>query len=313
MKYAITGGCGFIGSNLIREILREDPESEIVVFDDLRSGDTYYTKYQKYKHLNTDISNNMYKLLGFDVMIHLAASSGIPQSIKNPINDMNNNTLTTLNCLELCRVCEIKKLIYASSGAVLGNSDTMPLREDMIPKPISPYGVSKLASEGYCRSYSNCYGIDTICLRFSNVYGPYSMHKESIIHKYIKAVINRDEYFDIYGNGFQTRDFVYVGDIAKTILRFCRSEKQYNGDIFNVSTGRPTRIIDLIAMIDEIITDEFSFDINTVLRFNDKREGEVIDTYADNSKLFKELGYSPQVDLYRGLSATIDWFERELI
>jgi nucleoside-diphosphate-sugar epimerase len=317
MKYVITGGCGFIGSNLIRRILREEPESEIFVFDDMRSGDMHYTKYQKYTYINTDVSTDMCGYINmslkFDVMIHLAASSGIPQSISHPINDMSNNILTTLNCLELCKRCGIKRFIYASSGAVLGNSDTMPLKEDIIPKPVSPYGISKLASEGYCRAYSTCHNIDTICLRFSNVYGPYSMHKESFVHKYIKALFSRDEEFTIYGDGSQTRDFIHVSDITEAILRCCKSEKQYNGEIFNVSTGKPTKIVDVAVMINDIIANRLNFKIVTKIKHLDRRDGDVMCNYSDCSKIFNYLGYSPQIDLYRGLYDTIKWFEMEML
>ena len=231
-NWLITGGCGFIGVNLVDKLLQKIPQINIRILDNLSVGTREDLKEVcEYHEISShdikgspkgvellvgDIRNYEVCLKaceGIQVVVHLAASTGVPQSIENPRRDMEMNVIGTFNMLEASRHQGVEKFIFASSGAPLGEVEP-PIHEEIAPKPVSPYGASKLAGEAYCSAYYRTFGLKTIVLRFGNVYGPRSKHKSSVIAKFFKRAL-AGEPLEIYGDGNQTHDFIYIDDLLQ--------------------------------------------------------------------------------------------------
>ena len=305
MKYLITGGAGFIGINLIHYILEVEPDAEIVVIDNLLYKTKHYLPNNVEFHLCDICCDSVVEVCdGVDAMIHLAANTGVMPSIENPMYDMEVNVKGIVNCLEACRHTGIKKFIFASSGAALGDQ-TPPLHERMLPKPLSPYGASKMAGENYCSAYYGTYGIDTIAFRFSNVYGPYSFHKNSLVSKFIKMLINNEKEFTIYGDGNQTRDFIYVDDLVKVLYDACQSD--IGGEVFQLATGKESYILDIVNFMNYLGEQYFEKSIKII--YDEPRRGEVYKNYADISKVREMLEFKHTFDVEGGLIKTFQWFE----
>ena len=234
-KWLITGGCGFIGRNLISNLLEERGHF-VRILDNLSVGNRDdLAKVCEFKEstpssLNTQssqvelvVGDVLDKELALkvakkaDVIVHLAANTGVGPSVENPRKDMEANVIGTFNMLEAARQNNVKRFIFASSGAPIGECEP-PIHEELAPHPVSPYGASKLAGEGYCSAYYRAYGLETVALRFGNVYGPLSAGKNSVIAKFIKQAI-AGETLEIYGNGEQTRDFIYIDDLIQAIRK----------------------------------------------------------------------------------------------
>ncbi len=240
-NWLITGGCGFIGTNLIRHLTETVPEIRIRVLDNLSIGSRAdLASVCSFQELDSTIekpisaddvnSKSAVELVvgdirkadvciaaaaGMDAVVHLAANTGVRPSVRNPRMDMEANVIGTFNILEAARLNNVRRFIFASSGAPIGECRP-PIHEEMPAHPISPYGASKLAGEGYCSAYCKAYGLETVCLRFSNIYGPNSGHKNSVIAKFIKKALNK-ETIEIYGDGEQTRDFIFIEDLIRAI------------------------------------------------------------------------------------------------
>lgn len=312
MKYLITGGCGFIGTNLVDFLLKEGAES-IKVIDNLSVG--------KKEHLDSVVEKrggNVVLVEGdirdrdtaievtknIDVIIHLAAQTGVIPSIENPRLDMELNVMGTLNYLEAARMNGAKKFIFASSSAPLGEQEP-PVDEKKVPRPASPYGAAKLAGEGYCSAYYHSHGLETISLRFSNVYGPGSYHKGSVVAAFFKMIL-KGEPLIIYGDGNQTRDFLYIDDLCQAIMK--ASKSNVGGEVFQIASGAETTINDLVGMIKEIVKKDVPVPIEIIRK--EKRKGEIIRNYSDIEKAKKILGYLPERPLEEGLERTWKWFIR---
>jgi UDP-glucose 4-epimerase len=328
MRWLITGGTGFVGSNLVSR-LREDRNNshEIVVFDNL-SGSTL-ENFQATANIGTarlasvaeplwDRADGTVKLVvgdirdarlvtqviaGADIVVHLAANTGVQPSVVDPRLDCETNILGTLNCLEAARAAGVKRFVFASSGAPIGLTEP-PITEKSAPRPASPYGASKLAGEGYCCAYSSSFGLPTVALRFSNVYGPYSWRKGSVIAKFIKTAMAGNDLV-VNGDGTQTRDFIYINDLIDAIVRASTTE-DLNGELFQISTGVETRIVDLLELlVTELVKAGMP---RPSMRFGEMGPGDVMRNYADPSKALSVLGWSPKCDLATGLGNTVRWF-----
>ncbi|MCK5746387.1 MAG: NAD-dependent epimerase/dehydratase family protein, partial [Oricola sp.] len=214
-KTLITGGCGFIGANLVTELERRG-ESDIVVFDNESLGkreNLLDFKGEFFKGDLRDCEALRQALEGVGTVVHLAAHTRVIESVEDPRSNFNENVIGTFNLLEECRRAGVKRLINASTGgAILGEAPS-PVHEGLAPQPLSPYGASKLAAEGYCSAFSGSYGVKCASLRFSNIYGPRSYHKDSVVARFIKQILAGDELV-IYGDGSQVRDYLYIGDLV---------------------------------------------------------------------------------------------------
>jgi UDP-glucose 4-epimerase len=298
-RVLVTGGCGFIGANLIRYLL-DHTSWDLRVIDDLRSGQRSMVEGLAEVVVGDageerDLDG---ALSGVDGVIHLASETGVLPSVENPVRDFQGNATTTFRVLEGCRVRGVERVVFASSGAALGDAPP-PLHEGLVPRPLSPYGAGKLVGEAYCQAYAGSFGMRTVALRFSNVYGPFSAHKANAIPSFIKRCL-AGEPLDIYGDGLQSRDFIYVDDLCDGILRSLRAGVA--GEVFQLATGVETSVVELAQLVKEVTASD------SEIRFNPGRKGEVYKSRADISKVKRMLGFEPRVGLREGLERTAQWF-----
>lgn len=301
-KIFITGGCGFIGSNLISYLLKKNVQN-ISVYDNETIGKSNQLEEFNVDFIHGDICDkNKLKeaMKDADSIVHLAADTRVIDSIGNPIHNFNSNVLGTLNVLENMRELKIKRLVNASTGGAIMGEVTPPINESMPPNPISPYGASKLAAEGYCSAYAGSYDITAISLRFSNVYGPRSFYKGSVVAHFLKRILDNEDLV-VYGNGKQKRDYVFVDDICEGIYNALRIGEK---GVYQLGTGMPTSINELIKLIKKTIGENDNLKIN----YEDFREGEIRNTWCDITKAKKLINYQPKITLDVGLSRTWKWF-----
>lgn len=300
-SFLVTGGCGFIGVNLLARLA--SLEASVRVLDNLSLG-----RREDIEGLGAELQIGDIRNLpavaracqGVDVVVHLAAHTRVIESIANPELNFDVNVVGTMNVLRACREAGVKKMIFASTGgAILGERDP-PVHEEMAPHPLSPYGASKLAGEAYCSAYSASYGLNTVALRFSNVYGPYSYQKGSVVAQFFKNLV-REEPIVIYGDGEQTRDFIYVDDLVEAILLAVNADTP--GEAFQIASGQETSIHTLIGAMRRAAPGA-AFDV----RYEPARPGEVLRNYALIDKAHRILGYAPKTLLEDGLRKTWAWF-----
>ena len=307
MNYLITGGAGFIGSTLVNEL--EKGDNNVFVVDDLSMG--------KKENLNTsskiilfekDIRdlvflNEIFSENQFDYIFHLAAIASVADSIERPIATHQVNLEATLNLLELTRQTQknLKRFVFASSAAVYGDEPSLPKTEKSMIKPLSPYAIDKYSSEQYGLLYNSLYDLPTSAVRFFNVYGPNQNPSStysgvlSIITNHFKKLKNHEKnVFTLYGDGSQTRDFVYVDDVVQA-LKIVSEKEEAQGNVYNVGTGIPSSINDVL----DIFKSETG--IEPIIKYENVRKGDIQDSYAEISEL-KKIGYSPKYDLNRGIS-----------
>ncbi|HXZ13265.1 MAG TPA: NAD-dependent epimerase/dehydratase family protein [Candidatus Sulfotelmatobacter sp.] len=307
-RILVTGGAGFIGANLTRYLL--DRGYEVTVLDNLSEGSSDYLEDLPIAFLREDILSAKAQgaIEGHDAIVHLAAQTGVPASLANPQKDCEINVLGTLGLLEACRRAQAKsapsrpagriRFVLASSNAPLGRQ-TPPASEDKAPLPISPYGASKLAGEAYCLAYHGSWSVPAVALRFGNVYGPYSAHKSSVVAKFFQAILAGMPLV-VNGEGGQTRDFIYVGDLCRAIAAALESEA--SGEIFQIATGIETSIADLARMVQQAAASSVSIESAPA------RAGDIERNYSSIGKAKSLLGWQPAVSLERGLAATWRWF-----
>jgi len=323
MKWLITGGCGFIGLNLIKNLLDEGGHLIRVIDnnstgtrDDLASVCDYTENstvesafYSKapclVEFICGDIIDEKLALKaveGADVIVHLAANTGVAPSVENPRFDCIMNVIGTLNYLEAARIKQVNRFIFASSGAPAGEC-IPPIHEELPPHPVSPYGASKLSGEGYCSAYFRTFGVETVALRFSNAYGPLSTKKESIIAKFIKLAL-REQLLEVYGDGSQTRDFLYVNDLIHAIRQSAIVEN-IGGETFQIATSVETSISELVDLLrDALKIKPFH------MKYTDRRLGDVKRNFSDISKAKDILHWDYSIPLETGLKQTVEWFNQ---
>jgi len=297
MNILITGGCGFVGVNLVKYLSGND--YTITILDNLSTGEKdYIEKLSLEKAPNIiidDIRNEdavARAVKGMDTVIHLAAQTSVVDSIENPRESWDINVTGTVNLLEACRQNNVERFVFASSNAVAGEQ-VPPIDEKMIPQPLSPYGASKLTGEALCSAYYHSFGLKTIALRFANLYGPYSDHKTSVIAKFIEW-IKAENPFTVFGDGNQTRDFVHVDDISQAIQLSLESQKS-QGEVFQIASGKETSINDLIEILSEAVEKQLQ------VNYKPGRKGEITRNYSDISKARKMLDFEPKIELKKGL------------
>lgn len=300
----VTGGCGFIGTNLGRALAER--AWDLVAFDDLSAGDEGAALRAGYREvIRGDVRDEAAlraAAAGADYVVHLAAHTSVIESIDDPRNDIEINVLGTLNALLAARDCGARSFVFASSNAPLGEAEA-PSHEGRVPRPISPYGASKLAGEALCSAFSGAYGLPTTALRFSNAYGPHSAHKGSVVAKFLKSALAGGRLV-IYGDGAQTRDFVFVDDLSAGIV--LALEARLNGELFHLGSGVETTIEQLARQIGALFPDR-----SIEIRYEPARAGEIRRNYSDVGKARRMLGFEPRTSLADGLRATSDWFAAE--
>ena len=304
-KVIVTGGAGFIGSNLARELACDN---HVIVIDNLSTG--YLENIQdliesnQIEFIEGDITNLDLLQKTFrnvDYVFHEAAIPSVPRSIEDPVKSNYANVNGTLNVLVAAKDNNVKKVVYASSSSVYGDTPALPKREDMNPCPLSPYAVSKVTGEYYCQVFIEAYEIATISLRYFNVYGPGqdpSSDYAAVIPKFITRALN-DESPIIYGDGQQTRDFTYIKDVVHANILAAESNVAGN---LNIAGGKRISINDLAKIIMNICRK----DLDVV--YMNSRPGDIMHSLADISKAKEEVGYKPEFDLTRGLEETIKWY-----
>jgi nucleoside-diphosphate-sugar epimerase len=306
MKYLVTGGAGFIGSNIVEELVKQG--KDVRVIDNLSTGkeENLAPFMDRIEFLRGDIrsENDVRKALkGVDRVIHQAALRNVAKSMEAPVatNDVNVNG--TLNLLLLSKEAGIKRLVYASSSSVYGDCRDFPQKETFTLYPISPYGVSKLSAEYYCRMFSATFGLETVSLRYFNVFGP-RQNPESRYSAVIPAFIDRLSKglpCIIDGDGAQSRDFTFVANIVDANLAACEREG-VSGMVFNVACGRDYSVIDVAEGLKKIMGKDIESE------HGPRRAGDPDRTYADISGLRQKLGVEPKVGFEEGLKRTVEWF-----
>lgn len=318
-KILITGGCGFIGTALISRLLQTVPDVCIRVMDNLSVGkledleQIADVQIQKEDSLDLkpgvtfiqgdirDAQMAQKSAQGVDLIVHLAANSGVPYSVEHPRFDMESNVLGTFNILEAARLNQVGHFVFASSSALAGNA-CPPMHEDMVARPISPYGASKLAGEGYCSVYAHSFGVKTAMLRFGNVYGPCPLHKTSVVAKFIKKTIDK-EICTIYGDGNQTRDFIFIEDLIDAVLKASVCEQ--GGEAFQIATSKERTVGEMAELLSKAVAE---YGVTMKIEHGDFRKGDVIRNYSDTRKAEKVLGWKATTPLEQGLKITAQYF-----
>ena len=297
----ITGGLGFIGTNLVY-MLQADKNYNITILDNFSNTSMTLDSSTEIEIIRGDITDQgtvIKAIKGKDVIIHLAAHTRVIDSIKTPWKNFSTNVIGTLNILEAMRTHGVKRIINASTGGAILGEASPPVHEEIAPKPMSPYGASKLATEGYCCAYSHAYGISYTNLRFSNIYGKYSRNKQSVIATFIKNIINTGQ-ITVYGDGNQTRDYLYAEDLVGGIMQAINSTAS---GTYQLGSGIPTSINTLLSVLRETVPVPFA------CKYEDFRTGEIQHTHCNINKARKDFGFNPTTRLQVGVQRTWEWYK----
>jgi nucleoside-diphosphate-sugar epimerase len=309
--YLITGIAGFVGSSLARAVLERG--------DRVRGIDNFSTgKRENIAEILGRIEFMHADLLDFeaaqqacrdvDYVLHEAAIPSVPRSVKNPLESHRANVDATVNLLIAARDAEVKRVVYAASSSAYGDTPTLPKREDMPPNPISPYAVAKLAGEYYMTAFWRCYGLETVSLRYFNVFGPRqdpASPYSGVLAKFIVQML-QGEPVTIFGDGKQSRDFTYVDNVVHANLLACIAPaNEVAGRVFNVATGMRVDLNEVVKVLKKRIP------CSSSVAYEPERAGDVKHSLADLSLVRKHLGYEPRVQFEEGLQRTIEWYERE--
>src|SRR3954467_6028584 len=304
-KYLVTGGAGFIGSHLTTELTRRGHTVRVV--DNLATGKRSNLDHVPgVEFLEGDLADLPFAeraVSGMDYVLHQAAIPSVPRSVKDPITSNRANVEATLNVLVAARDAGVKRLVFAGSSSAYGDTPTLPKREDMPSSPLSPYALQKVVGEQYLQMFTMLYGLETVSIRYFNVFGPRqdpTSPYSGVISVFATALIeNRSP--KIYGNGEQTRDFTYVANVVDGVLRACEANGA-SGEVINVATGGRISLNQLFRTMRDLVG-------GTVEpTYVDTRAGDVRDSQADISKAERILGYKPLVSFEDGLRQTVEWY-----
>lgn len=313
-KILVTGVAGFIGSNMV-ELLLKNSDYEIIGIDNFQSG----RKNEKF--LKNLLENDRFKFFecafqdvgsflneGIEIVYHFAATPRVLYSVEHPIETNENNVSNTLLLLNWCIINKVKRFVFSSSSSVYGNAQIFPTPETHNLNPVSPYALQKKIIEEYCKMYSNLYGLDTVCLRYFNVYGPNQYAENAyatVICSWIKALIKNSP-IRIDGDGSQSRDFSYVTDVCNANFLVGERKDKFNGECFNVACNDSTNLL----QIKSILASLFNKEIDVLKK--ETRIGDVFKTQADISKIMK-IGFSPSVNIKEGIAKTFNWYADKCI
>lgn len=316
--FLVTGGAGFIGSNIVEELLRRG--ENVRILDNFSTGkrENVSVIRDSFKNENNGAALDKLELVegdirsyhivreaveGVDFVLHQAALPSVPRSVKDPLTSNEVNVMGTLNILNAAKDAGVKRIVYASSSSIYGDLDVSPKTEEMLPKPLSPYAVSKLAGEKYCQVFTKLYGLETVALRYFNVFGPRqdpSSQYSAVIPKFIK-MIKSGESPIIYGDGEQSRDFTFVKNVVEANLLACGDGlEQLSGEVFNVASGKRVTINNLVENINKLTKSDVK------PHYEKPRPGDVKHSLANIGKARQFLGYGATVDFYAGLKTLVD-------
>ncbi len=299
MNILVTGGAGFIGSNLVK-FLSESGTHQVTIVDNLSSG-TQPLSLPSVTFVEGDFTDRTIMLpllIKTDVIVHLAALSGVIDSVNDPRPSFIVNVKGTFQLLCMAKESGVRRFVNASTGGAILGDVNPPISESMAPSPLSPYGASKLAVEGYCSAFTGSYGLPCITLRFSNIYGPISAHKKSVVAAFMKNFL-RKEPLVVYGDGTQQRDYLYVGDLVRGIETAIKTEAV---GVYQLGSGKPATLLELI----EVLRKEVSGNLS--VHFEGARRGEVLKTWCNISKASQDLAFLPTTSLEKGIRDTLSWF-----
>lgn len=304
MRVTVTGGAGFIGSHLVARLVREG--HDVVVLDDLSTGDEAAV-HPSARLSAGDVCDPVAvraALSGSEVVFHLAAHRAIARSIDDPAGTDRANSQGTVTVLQEAVGAGVRRVVYASSSSVYGDAEETPVREDAAPAPLSPYAVSKLAGEHYCRVFGEIHGIETVALRYFNVYGPGQPSDgryATVIPLFLEALLSGRRPV-VYGDGSLARDFTYVDDVVDATVAAASAGLAAPGRVYNVGAGRPFSLLELLAILGDLT----GADPDPVHQTG--RPGDVARTHADVRAAARDLGFAPSVRLEDGLGRTVEWF-----
>src|SRR6267154_1489399 len=306
MRFVITGGAGFIGSNTVDELVRRG--HSVVVLDDLSSGKEenlaeIRNKITLIKGSITDIEVVRKAMHEAEYVIHLAARTSVPKSVKDPIETNRVNIDGTLNVLVAARAAKVKRIVFAASSSAYGETPTLPKIETMEPQPISPYGVTKYVGELYAQTFGRCYGLENVSLRYFNIFGPRqepSSPYSGVLAKFCTAFLE-DTQPVIFGDGEQTRDFTYVENAVQANLLACEAPN-VSGKVFNVGIGGRVSLNDVLGELAKITGKQLE------AKYEPPRDGDIRDSQADISQARECLEDDPQVSFAEGLARTFEWY-----
>ncbi|MGH2806295.1 MAG: SDR family oxidoreductase [Actinomycetota bacterium] len=307
LEVLVTGGAGFIGSNLVRSLTASG--HSVRILDNLTTGTMANLKDAgaDTRVIIGDIRNPSFveeAVAGVEAVYHLAALPSVARSIRDPIACNAVNSTGTLNVLVAARDHGVRRVVYASSSSVYGDSVSLPKHEDMVTAPRSPYAASKLAGESMCRAFTRSFGLETVALRFFNVFGPRQDPKSeyaAVIPKFIKALL-KGKAPEVHGDGTQTRDFTYVGNVVQACLLAESAPSEATGEVFNVGCAERYSLLELLRAIGDLVG------CYVEPTFTEPRTGDVKHSLASIEKAAQLLGYVPVADLHQGLEQTVAWF-----
>jgi nucleoside-diphosphate-sugar epimerase len=303
--YLVTGGAGFIGSHLVENLVAGG--AVVSVVDNLSTG-----SWARVEHLHKrvelivgDLSDDRVSdeaVRGIDGVFHQAAIPSVLRSIRDPIATHRANVTATLNLLESCRRAGVHRFVYAASSSAYGDTEVLPKVESMCPNPRSPYALQKLVGEHYCKLYYELYGLETVCLRYFNVFGPnQDPHSEysAVIPKFISGLLAKEP-ITVYGDGEQSRDFTYVDNVVEANLLAMRAEGDAAGKVYNIGCGERISLNNLIRLLEGILN------VNATVNYAKMRSGDVRHSLADITLACRFLGYTPEIRAEGGLRRTVE-------
>ena len=302
-RVLVTGGAGFVGATLVRRLV--DSGHAVRVFDNYSAGDASYLDGVDAELVEGDIRDPAAldaALPGMDAVIHLAAAGSVVMSVQDPVMNFDANVVGTFRVLDAARRAGVERIVQASTGGALIGDATPPVDERSLPKPISPYGASKLAGEGYAYAFSKAYGLRTVALRFANVYGPWSAHKQGAMTLFFRA-IHAGEPLVIYGDGTSSRDYTHVDDIALA-LQLALEGDVPGGTVLHIASGVETTVAELARLCREAagVPDH-------PVEYRARRAGEVNRNFATYDLAEQMLGYKPSIDRETGIRLTWQWYQ----
>ncbi|MDO9523836.1 MAG: SDR family oxidoreductase [Methanocorpusculum sp.] len=304
MQYLITGGAGFIASHIAEDLIARN--HDVVLIDDMSAGSAKNiqpdAEFIKGSVTDRALLDKICKTHTFEGIFHLAAVASVQKSIEDPTLVHEVNATGTMNILNAAKEHTIRKVVLSTSAAAYGDNPVFPKREDMLPEPLSPYAVSKIAGEMYCRNFADLFGVETVALRYFNVFGPRqdpNAEYAAVIPKFTEKIVHGEKPI-IFGDGNQTRDFVFVKDVVQANMLAMNS---HTSGLFNIGTGIQTSLNDLAGMIMR------AAGVTCEIIYQDPRPGDIRYSVADISKAKQELGYAPKYSIEDGIKETVAYFK----